>query len=159
MAAMDLDPFRSALAWQLRLSHSFAGFYREMLGQRDVMNRDVMFSNLGIPSKCVFRRWRRTVFLRHKTAFVCFERISTPHITTYITSHHFVLMSCHSFTTSLDTLLAPSWFQPMHCLFSTWVSGQASVLSDLPGPLILRGIFKAQKRRGCCVRIVCSKHQ
>ena len=33
----------------------------------------------------------------------------------------------------------------MHCLFSTWVSGQASVLSDLPGPVILRGIFKAPK--------------
>lgn len=57
MAAMDLDPFRScALAWQLRLSGSFAGFYREMLGQRDVMNRDVRFGSLGIPSKCVFRR-------------------------------------------------------------------------------------------------------
>lgn len=54
-------------------------------------------------------------------------------------------MSCHSFTTSLDTLLAPSWFKPMHCLVSTWVSGQASVLSDLPGPVILRGIFKAPK--------------
>lgn len=56
MAAMDLDPFRSTLAWQLRLSGSFAGFYREMLGQRDVMNRDVMFSSLGVPSKCLFQR-------------------------------------------------------------------------------------------------------
>ena len=50
------------------------------------MNRDVMFGSLGIPSKCLFRRWRRTFFLGHRTAFVCFEHISTPNITSLRTS-------------------------------------------------------------------------